>query len=52
VAVVGQLLDNPAAGEEEIREALSGVLCGCGSYPAVVEETLRRRAGKRKYVRR
>jgi carbon-monoxide dehydrogenase small subunit len=52
VAVVGQLLDNPEAGEEEIREALSGVVCGCGSYPAVLEETLRRRARIRKYVRR
>jgi carbon-monoxide dehydrogenase small subunit len=32
------LLDrNPGAGEEEIRRALSGVLCRCGSYKKIVE---------------
>lgn len=32
------LLDrNPAAGEEEIKRALSGVLCRCGSYKKIVE---------------
>ena len=32
------LLDrNPAAGEEEIKKALSGVLCRCGSYKKIVE---------------
>jgi carbon-monoxide dehydrogenase small subunit len=32
------LLDqNPAAGEEEIRRALSGVLCRCGAYKKIVE---------------
>jgi len=29
--------DNPAAGEAEIRRALSGVLCRCGSYKKIVE---------------
>lgn len=27
---------NPAPGEEEIKEALSGVLCRCGSYPKII----------------
>jgi carbon-monoxide dehydrogenase small subunit len=32
------LLDrNPGAGEEEIKKALSGVLCRCGSYKKIVE---------------
>jgi aerobic-type carbon monoxide dehydrogenase small subunit (CoxS/CutS family) len=32
------LLDrNPAAGEDEIKRALSGVLCRCGSYKKIVE---------------
>jgi carbon-monoxide dehydrogenase small subunit len=32
------LLDrNPGAGEEEIKRALSGVLCRCGSYKKIVE---------------
>lgn len=32
------LLDqNPRAGEEEIKRALSGVLCRCGSYKKIVE---------------
>ena len=32
------LLDqNPAAGEDEIRRALSGVLCRCGAYKKIVE---------------
>jgi carbon-monoxide dehydrogenase small subunit len=32
------LLDrNPAAGEGEIKKALSGVLCRCGSYKKIVE---------------
>ncbi len=32
------LLDkNPAPGEDEIKEALSGVLCRCGSYKKIIE---------------
>ena len=35
------LLDrNPRAGEEEIKRALSGVLCRCGSYQKIVESVL------------
>jgi carbon-monoxide dehydrogenase small subunit len=28
---------NPAPREEEIKQALSGVLCRCGSYPKIIE---------------
>jgi len=32
------LLDqNPGANEQQIKEALSGVLCRCGSYPKIIE---------------
>jgi carbon-monoxide dehydrogenase small subunit len=32
------LLDkNPAPGEQEIKEALSGVICRCGSYQKILE---------------
>jgi carbon-monoxide dehydrogenase small subunit len=32
------LLDkNPSASEEEIKQALSGVLCRCGSYQKILE---------------
>ncbi len=35
------LLDgNPRPGSEEIKQALSGVLCRCGSYPKVIEAVL------------
>ena len=35
------LLDNhPAAGEEEIKLALSGVLCRCASYKKIVQSVL------------
>jgi len=35
------LLDNhPAAGEEEIKHALSGVLCRCASYKKIVQSVL------------
>jgi carbon-monoxide dehydrogenase small subunit len=41
------LLDrNPGPSEEEIREALSGVLCRCGSYKKIIEAV--RAAGGRK----
>ena len=40
------LLDrDPGAGEEEIKRALSGVLCRCGSYKKIVEAV--RAAGER-----
>lgn len=32
------LLDkNPQPGENEIKQAMSGVLCRCGSYPKIIE---------------
>lgn len=31
------LRERPDAGDEEIKEALSGVLCRCGTYPRVVK---------------
>ncbi len=35
------LLDeNPGANEEEVKRALSGVLCRCGSYKKIIEATL------------
>jgi carbon-monoxide dehydrogenase small subunit len=52
VALAGLFLANPEAGEPEIREALSGTLCGCGNYPGVVEHTLRRLSRRRKYGRK
>jgi carbon-monoxide dehydrogenase small subunit len=33
----GLLDEDPAADEEEIKRALSGVLCRCGSYKKIVE---------------
>ena len=31
------LSENPAANENEIKQALSGVLCRCGSYKKIIE---------------
>jgi aerobic-type carbon monoxide dehydrogenase small subunit (CoxS/CutS family) len=31
---------NPGAGEMEIKEALSGVLCRCGSYKKIIAAVL------------
>ena len=40
------LLDiNPGASNEEIKKALSGVLCRCGAYPKIVEAV--REAGEK-----
>ena len=36
----GLLNENPDPTEEEIRHALSGNLCRCGTYPAVIRATL------------
>jgi carbon-monoxide dehydrogenase small subunit len=44
------LLDqNPGANEQQIKEALSGVLCRCGSYPKIIEAV--QAAGGRKKER-
>jgi aerobic-type carbon monoxide dehydrogenase small subunit (CoxS/CutS family) len=45
------LLDkNPCPGEEEIREALGGNLCRCGTYPqhpkAILDAAKKQLAGK------
>ncbi len=37
----GLLLENPDPTEEEVRHALSGNLCRCGTYPAVLRAVLR-----------
>ncbi|MDO4621480.1 MAG: (2Fe-2S)-binding protein [Eubacteriales bacterium] len=41
MAAKGLLNENPDPTEEEIRHALSGNLCRCGTYPAVIRATLR-----------
>jgi carbon-monoxide dehydrogenase small subunit len=52
VALAALQRTNPEAGEQEIREALSGTLCSCGSYPGLVEEVVakmrRKRYGRRR----
>ena len=41
------LLDeNPDAGEEEIKQALSGVLCRCGNYKKIIEAVRTASEGK------
>ena len=42
VALTALLLSSPAPGVEEIRRALSGNFCSCGSYGTVVNELSRR----------
>jgi len=49
VSAAELLADCPAAGREEIREALSGHVCRCTGYQAIVdavEEVARRRRGE------
>ncbi|MBN1834896.1 MAG: 2Fe-2S iron-sulfur cluster binding domain-containing protein [Spirochaetales bacterium] len=52
VALAGLFLANPRAGEAEIREALNGILCGCGRYPEVLGTTLQRLSRRRRYGRK
>ena len=52
VALAGLLLANPQATEAEVRDALSGVLCACGNYPAVVDRALSRLSRRRRYGRK
>ncbi len=40
------LARSPNAGEEEVRSAISGNLCRCGTYPKVVDATLSARGAK------
>jgi carbon-monoxide dehydrogenase small subunit len=45
------LLDrNPGAGEDDIRQALSGVLCRCGSYKKIVESVRAVSGGEKGHV--
>jgi carbon-monoxide dehydrogenase small subunit len=52
VALAALLLTDPGAGEEQIRNTLSGNLCPCGSYGAVVRSVVERTSRKRSYGRR
>jgi carbon-monoxide dehydrogenase small subunit len=52
VALAALLLTDPEAGEEHIREMLSGNLCACGSYGAVVRSVVERVSRRRSYGRR
>ena len=40
MTLVEFLRDNPSPGEAEVREAISGNLCRCTGYQAIVEATL------------
>ena len=41
MAAKGLLNENPDPTEDDIRHALSGNLCRCGTYPAVMRAVLR-----------
>ncbi|MGE5249289.1 MAG: (2Fe-2S)-binding protein [Bacteroidota bacterium] len=41
LSAVALLSENPAAGEDEIREYLSGNLCRCGSYQNILKAVMR-----------
>ena len=36
LTAVAFLEENPDPGEDEIREGMNGVLCRCGTYPAII----------------
>ncbi len=40
IAAKGLLDENPKPSEKEVRDALSGNLCRCGSYPKMVKSVL------------
>jgi aerobic-type carbon monoxide dehydrogenase small subunit (CoxS/CutS family) len=46
------LLTNREPNAEQIRQALSGNLCACGSYNGVVEAVLQSSSRKRRYGRK
>ena len=52
VALAALLLTNREPNAGQIRRALSGNLCACGSYNGVVEAVLQSSSRKRKYGRR
>lgn len=52
VALTALLLADPEPGEAQIREALSGNLCACGSYSGMIRSVIERSSRSRKYGRR
>lgn len=52
VALAALLLTKREPNADEIRRALSGNLCACGSYNGVVEAVLQSSSRKRRYGRR
>jgi aerobic-type carbon monoxide dehydrogenase small subunit (CoxS/CutS family) len=52
VALAALLLTDPEPGEGRIRESLSGNLCACGNYAAIVRSVVERTSKKRRYGRR
>jgi carbon-monoxide dehydrogenase small subunit len=46
VTATGLVRENPGAGADEVRSALSGVLCRCGTYGRVVEAVVRLTTGR------
>ena len=52
VALAGLFLGNPEAGEAEIRDALSGVLCACGNYGEILDAAIHRLSRRRRYGRK
>ena len=52
VALSALLLADPEPGEDQIRETLSGNLCACGSYGAMLRSVVERTSRRRRYGRR
>jgi carbon-monoxide dehydrogenase small subunit len=52
VALAALWLSNPQAGETEIRQALAGNLCSCGSYSGILEAAVQITGRKRRHGRR
>jgi carbon-monoxide dehydrogenase small subunit len=52
VALAALLLTDPEPGDKQIREALSGNLCACGSYRGMIRSVIERTTRKRKFGRR
>jgi carbon-monoxide dehydrogenase small subunit len=49
IALTAALLADPEPGASEIRAALAGTLCACGSYANVVDSLRQRTGRKRRY---
>jgi aerobic-type carbon monoxide dehydrogenase small subunit (CoxS/CutS family) len=52
VALAALLSADPEPGEQQIRESLTGNLCACGNYSAIVRSVVERSSRKRRYGRR